>query len=262
MIDTHAHLNFEAFSADREDVIRRTLQGKMQIINASSNYKTSVLAVEMQKKGVFASVGLHPINIKQTVIDQTNRPEDVLEEIFDYKKYKELAKRAIAIGEIGLDYLRKPEDNNHLSLFKKKQKDIFLQQLNLAKELNYPIILHCRKAHDEMIEILKSFKLKGVVHCFTGNIKQAKEYLSLGFYLGFNGIIFKLNVDGIIQKIPLERILLETDCPFLSPPQVSRERNEPLNIKYIAERISELRKEPLEKIKKITTQNAKELFSL
>jgi len=244
LIDTHSHLNFKAFNKDRDEVIKRSLENNVWLINASSTFDTSKLAIEIAEKhqeGVYASVGLHPIHVK--------------DEEFDVEKYRELAKsdKVVAIGETGLDYMY-PE--------KEKQKQVFLQHLELAKELDLPVILHCRKAHDELLKLLQSDRLSGVVHCFTGRWSQAQKYLALGLHLGFNGIIFKHNVDEVIKKVPIDRILIETDCPYLTPPQAKKERNEPIFVKYVAERIAELRGESFKKIAEATTQNAKNLFSL
>ena len=155
LIDTHAHLNFKAFDSDRDEVIKRTLSNDTWIINASSNYKTSLLAVKIAQQypaGVFASVGLHPINC---VVDLSQNDEDRLEEL-DTEKYIELAKEkgVVAIGEIGLDYWNEPEGKAKAEVFKSKQKEVFLKQLELARELDLPVILHCRKAHNDLIEIL------------------------------------------------------------------------------------------------------------
>ena len=123
-------------------------------------------------------------------------------------------------------------------------------------------------AHEDLIEILKEQKtknkeqLKGVIHCFTGNWEQAREYLEMGFYLGFNGIVFKLDLDEVIRKIPLERILFETDCPYLIPPKVDVERNEPIFVKYVVKRIAEVKGVDYKKIAEITTTNARELFKI
>jgi len=245
LIDTHSHLNFKAFDKDRDDVIKRCLDNDVWVINASSNYETSKLSCELGEKnrqGFFASVGLHPIHAG--------------EEDFDASKYSELAKHSgvVAIGETGLDYMKGD---------KEKQPSVFLQHLELAKELNLPVILHCRKAHNEMIKILQGESgVRGVVHCFTGRWQQAQQYLDMGLYLGFNGIIFKFDVDDVIKKTPLNRLLVETDCPYLTPPQAGVERNEPIYVKYVAERIAELRGESFENIAQATTQNAKELFSI
>jgi TatD DNase family protein len=212
----------------------------------------------LYQNGVWASVGLHPNDNKK--------------EIFDYEKYKKLAqsKKVVAIGECGLDFLNVNEQD------KERQKDLLIQQLKLASELNLPVILHCRKAHSDLIEILKlqttNYKLQAVIHCFTGSWEEAQQYMELGFYLGFNGIIFKMDLAETIKKMPLERMLLETDCPYLLPSirenlfENSRElvssRNEPANVKYIAQKIAEIRGESLEKIAETTTQNAKNLFKL
>ncbi|MDO8524479.1 MAG: TatD family hydrolase [bacterium] len=278
LIDTHSHLNFKAFDEDRDEVIKKSLEQDVWIINASSNYKTSQLAVEIAQQypaGVFASIGLHPINC---VVDLSQLDEDRLEEL-DIEKYRGLSKEkgVVAIGEIGLDYWNEPKGKVKAEVFKEKQKEVFLKQLELAKELNLPVILHCRKAHRELLEELRvmNYELgkgeRGVVHCFTGSWEEAQRYMELGFYLGFNGIIFKFDVDETIKKMPLEKMLLETDCPFLCPSSArcspqgeggQQDRNEPINIKYIAQKIAEIRGEPLEKIAEITTQNAKKLFNL
>jgi len=254
LVDTHAHLNFEDFDKDREEVIRRAFEGGIKaIINVGTNYKTSKKAVEIAEKydkGVFAAIGLHPIHT---------------DEGFDYEKYKELgrSKKVVAIGEVGLDYWRKPEDKEEFKIFQEKQKEILLKQLSLANDLNLPVIFHCRKAHDDLIKILHGTapsKLKGVVHCFTGKWQQAEKYLEVGFYLGFNGIIFKLNLNDVIKKTPLDRILIETDCPFLTPPDFSEKRNNPLGVRYVAQRVAEIKNITFEEVAEKTTKNAEKLF--
>ena len=296
LIDTHAHLNFQAFKDDVDEVIKRTLVNDVWVINIGSQYSTSKRAVEIAQKyqeGIFAAVGLHPIHLEARKVDPAEISGDTgfqtrVEE-FDYEKYKELVRRGggkvVAIGEIGLDYYWKPKTKKRLIEFKERQKKVFLQQLDLAQELNLPVIFHCRAAHEDLIEILnetmKQFNnvaIKGVVHCFTGNFEQAQKFLDLGLCLGFNGLIFK-NVPAlpnpieIIQSIPLERILLETDSPYLVPlpvevPQGGTEegpkttRNEPINVRYVAERIAQIKKGNYEKVAEITTQNAKTLFRI
>ncbi|PIU42975.1 MAG: hypothetical protein CO034_00560 [Parcubacteria group bacterium CG_4_9_14_0_2_um_filter_35_11] len=182
------------------------------------------------------------------------------------------AKKVVAIGEIGLDYYYKPKTKKKLELFKEKQKDLFLKELTLAKELNLPVILHCRMAHQDLIEVLNSniqyptSNIRGVMHGFVGNIEQLKKYLQLGFYIGFNGIIFKkiegINFEENIKKTPLERILLETDCPYLTPPPFESERNEPLYLRYIVQKIAKIKKITSKEITEITIKNTKELFKI
>jgi len=251
LIDTHAHLNFNAFKDDADDAIRRSLENNVWMINVGSQYETSKKAVEIAqryKEGVYAAVGLHPIHAKDE---------------FDCREYKKIAesKKVVAIGEIGLD------DKPEYSSFKEQQKAVFCQQLNLAKELNLPVIFHCRAAHDELINLLINYPMvqnvrsKGVVHCFTGNWEQAQKYLEMGFYLGFNGIIFKLDLDEIIEKTPLEKVLVETDCPYLTPKPIEG-RNEPIYVRYVAEKIAKIKNLNYEEIAEITTKNARELFGI
>lgn len=272
LIDTHAHLNFNAFKDDSEIVLRRSLEGGAWMINVGSQYSTSKRAVEMAeryKEGVYAAVGLHPIHLAdgifKTKLDNEESVIPIENEEFDHDKYKELAKspKVVAIGECGLDYYYRPKTTAKLERFKERQKEECLKQLDLAKELNLPVILHCRSAHNDLIELLRRHgeALRGVVHCFTGNWREAQQYLEMGFYLGLNGIIFKLDLTEVIEKTPFDRILLETDCPYLTPPPEDG-RNEPLYVKHVAQRIAETRKLGYEEVSEITTQNAQKLFKI
>jgi len=311
LIDTHAHLNFNAYKDDADEVIRRSLDNNVWMINVGSKYETSKRAAEMAQKypdGVFATVGLHPLHLEtksvKIKIDLEEVAFNAKEEEFDYGKYKELAQnsKVIAIGEVGLDYYYKPKTKKKLAEFKEKQRTVLCQQLKLAEELNLPIIFHCRMAHGDLIEILKSeilnpksetnsksqiqnSKPRGVMHGFVGTTEQLKEYLDMGFYIGFNGIIFK-KIEGIdfeenIKAVPLEKILIETDCPYLTPPLPAEAllaslslgkggvkagpkegRNEPLYIKYVAQKIAEIKNIDFEKVAEITTQNARYLFKI
>jgi len=245
LIDTHSHLNFEPFRDDFDEVIKHSFSENVFMINVGSNYETSQKAVEIAEKyekGVFAAIGLHPIHAKEK---------------FKKEKYKELAKseKVVAIGEIGLDYYK------DYAVFREKQKEVFLEQLGLAKELNLPVIFHCRMAHQDLLNILNS-KLKGVIHCFTGTWGQAKKYLEMGFYLGINGIMYKFDLKEVIEKTPLEKILIETDCPYLTPPQAGVERNEPIFVKYITQDIAKIKNLEYQKVAEVTTKNTKGLFGL
>ena len=279
LIDTHAHLNFTAFDKDREEVIKRCLEENIWMINIGTNSETSKRAVEIAdryKNGVFATVSLHPINLKTGLVKmKTDDSEgEHFEEKFDFKRYKELtkSKKVVAVGEMGLDYYYKPKTVKKLKLFKEKQKNLFLEELNLAEELNLPVIFHCRMAHEDLLEILNyklkaiNCELKGVIHGFVGNLKQLQEYLKMGFYIGFNGIIFKkiekINFEKNIENTPLEQMLIETDCPYLTPPPFESERNEPLYLRYIVQKIAKIKKLPSKEVTKITTRNAKELFKI
>lgn len=288
LVDSHAHLNFAAFKNDFDEVIKKCLDNNIWVINVGTKYETSKRAVEIAQKyekGVYAAVGLHPIHLETGLVKIKNDTEEIemktREEWFDYEKYKELAqnKKVVAIGEAGLDYWYKPKTKIKLQRFKEKQRTVLCRQLDLAGELNLPLIFHCRMAHAEFLEVLKSkilqgesltpcgagenqnLRIKGVIHCFTGDWTQAKKYLEMGFYLGFNGIIFKLNLDEVIKNTPLNRILIETDCPYLMPPLV-KGRNEPIYLKYIAEKVAEIKGIAPEKIIKTSAENAIKLFRL
>lgn len=253
-VDSHAHLNFKAFYNDYPKIIKNCLEENLWLINVGSQYADSQQAVaiaENYEKGVWAAIGLHPTNAE--------------DENFDYQKYLELAKnpKVVAIGETGLDYyhIKNPESRI-------RQKKIFLDHLKLAQEINKPLIIHCREAHEELAELLKAESCKpkavpGVIHCFTGNQKQAKQYIEMGFYLGFTGIItYSSAYDEIIKSLPLERILIETDCPYLTPVPRRGQRNEPAYVKHTAQKIASLRGLFLEEIAKQTTSNALNLFQI
>lgn len=282
LIDTHAHINFIAYKDDGDEVVKRALENNVWIINIGSQYDTSRRAVEYTKKypeGVFASVALHPIHLKGRKIKaEVDRDEliefETQEEKFDYGKYKELVlstgsrqanSKVVAIGETGLDYYHLDEGKEEEQ--KILQKESFIQHLELAKELGKPVIIHCREAHSDVLNILKfqvpSYKLQGVVHSFSGRWSQAQQYMELGFYLSFNGIItFARDYDKVILNMPLERLLLETDCPYLAPVPFRGKRNEPLYVKYVAEKIAELRGVSFDEVVQVTTENARRLFNI
>jgi TatD DNase family protein len=269
IIDTHAHLNFNAFKDDSDEIIRNCLDNDLWVINVGTQKDTSKKAIELAEKyekGVFAAIGLHPIHLDTGLvklkIDEEEANFTSREEVFDYEDYKKMARseKVVAIGEIGLDYWRKPKTEKKIGEFKKRQKQAFLEQRKLAKELVLPMIIHCRLAHDDILELIDS-KDRGVVHCFTGNITQAKEYLAKGFYLGFNGIIFKLNLRKIIRKTPLERILVETDSPYLTPP-AEEGRNNPFYVKHVINEIAKIKEKDPKEIENITSENAKRLFNI
>jgi|SRR3989344_3846635 len=274
IIDTHSHLNFDAFKNDLEEVTKRTLDSGIWVINVGTKYETSKRAVEIAesfKEGVYSAVGLHPIYAAAEFVKMRTDPDEgeflIREQDFDKERYKSLAlsggKKVVAIGEIGLDYYYKPKTTAKLEQFKEKQKQVFIEQLDLAKELNLPLILHCRVAHDDVIEILKlRGEKRGVIHCFTGTLEQAKKYVDLGFYIGLNGIIFKLPLDEIIKNISLDNILVETDCPYLTPTPEGNQRNEPIFISHTIQKVAELKGISFDEVCKITTQNAKKLFKI
>ena len=188
LIDTHAHLNFNAYKTDFDRVIKRTLENEIWIINIGTQYNTSKKAVEIAQKypeGIYAAVGLHPIHLDTQLvkvkIDLEEMKFNTREEEFDYEKYKELAQseKVVAIGEIGLDYYYRPKTKRKLELFKEKQKEALIKQLELAKELDLPVIFHCRMAHRDLIRILSENSAlrpqKAVAHGFVGNLENSKN---------------------------------------------------------------------------------------
>lgn len=277
LIDTHAHLNFNVFRKDLGEVIQKSLENSIWIINIGTNFLTSKKAVEIAEKyekGVYASIGLHPINLDTGLVKM--RTDEIegshFEKEFNFEKYKELAKskKVIAVGEIGLDYYWKPKTKKKLELFKEKQKYLLIKELNLAKELSLPVIFHCRMAHQDLITfLLENSEIKpkkAVAHGFVGNLEELKKYLDFGFYIGFNGIIFKkieeINFEENSKNTPLDRSLIETDCPYLTPTNFHEKKNNPLGIRYVAQRIAEMKNISFDKVAETTTQNAKKLFKL
>ncbi|OGZ35021.1 MAG: hypothetical protein A3A94_02775 [Candidatus Portnoybacteria bacterium RIFCSPLOWO2_01_FULL_43_11] len=302
LIDTHSHINFNAFKEDGDEAIKRALDQGVWLINVGSQYDTSKIAVEYANKyqeGVYAAVGLHPIHLEEMDIDEeeSGAKFKTRKEEFDFEKYWELAqeRKVAAIGEIGLDYFRHSEakpknpvaDGKTTGSFagaqddyKEKQKEILKQQMEIAQQTNLPIIFHCREAYDDLIKILEDFKgacsscafgcpssgaggARGVIHCFCGSPETAKKFLEMDLYLGFNGLItFSEQYDQVVKETPLEKILLETDCPYLAPAPYRGKRNEPVYVKYVAEKIAEIKGISFDKVAEQTTQNAKDLFNL
>lgn len=261
IIDTHAHLNFFEFDNDRDELIKKLIKSNYQVINIGTNKESSRDCVSLVRESVYASVGLHPLNIESNL--KIKGEVEKKEDNFDYNYYKNLSqeKGVVAIGEAGLDYWYKPKGKARREEYIKKQKEIFENQLDLAKEVNLPIVIHCRSAFNDLIEILSTKNVPGVIHCFTGTKEDADKLLELGYYFGINGIIFKVDLNESIKAIPLEKMLLETDCPYLSPPNFE-ERNNPFSIDLIIDEISRIKGVSKEEIIEKTTQNAKKLFKM
>jgi len=253
LFDSHAHYNDEKFLEDREEVIESAYKdGINQIINAGYSLESSKEAIEIAKKHEFmyATVGVSPNDIEDL-------KENYLEEI---EKLAE-NKKVVAIGEIGLDYYWNKEN-------KVEQQKIFIEQIELANKLNLPIVIHTREAVMDTIDILKNkieCKNKGVFHCCPLNIELVKEVLKLGFYISFAGpVTFKnsKNAEEVVKFVPLERILIETDSPYLSPEPVRGKRNDSRNIKYIAEKIADIKGLEIETVAKQTYENTKTIFKI
>ncbi len=282
LIDTHAHVNFAAFRDDAEETIRRALDNDTWMILVGSELKTSNRALNYAnryERGVYAAVGLHPIHLQEGLVEDDGdsgnysfRPQA---EEFDYGSYEKLAKfeKVVAIGEIGLDYYHLDPTSN-IPAVKKKQQEVFVSQLLLARSLDLPVIIHCRQAHDDLLAILKDFKKEyghllpaskpwGVVHCFSGDEDLAWQYFNLGLLISFTGLItFSQNWDDLIRKTPIEKIMIETDSPYMTPDPYRGQRNEPLLVQLVAARIAEIKGIKLEKVAEITTATARNLFKI
>ncbi|MCM8783658.1 MAG: YchF/TatD family DNA exonuclease [Candidatus Omnitrophica bacterium] len=251
LIDTHCHLDFSEFDKDRDEVINRAKdRGVKYFINVSSDYSSNLKSLELANKypEIYVSLGIHPHYAK-----------DVDESIFE--RIRELAKenkKVIAIGEVGLDFYKNISP-------KEIQLEIFKRFLELAEELNLPVIVHNRNAPKEILEVIKKFSLKGVFHCFSGDNDFLKEVLNLGFYISFTANITYPNAENlceIVKETPIEKILLETDSPFLSPQEKRGLRNEPANLVYLVEKLAELKGLSKEDIIRISGLNAVQLFRL
>ena len=253
LIDTHSHYNDEKFDNDRDEVIQNIANsGITTIINAGYSLESSKRAIEIANNYdfMYATVGVSPNDIE-------NLENNYIEQI------KEMAKeqKVIAIGEIGLDYYWNKEN-------KETQKEIFITQVELANQLGLPIVIHTRDAVMDTIDILKNkvnCNKKGVFHCCPLNTELIKEGLKLGFYISFAGpITFKnsKNAEEIVKMVPIDRILTETDSPYLSPEPVRGTRNDSRNIKYIAQKIAQIKNMPIENIAEQIQKNAKTIFKI
>jgi len=275
IFDSHTHLNLAAFDKDRKEVIKRTLNGKVSVINIGTCLETSkkAIAIADQYENCWATVGLHPshtipIKIDKNELILADTESGFLNpEIFN-KEYEALLKnqKVVAVGECGLDYSYL---NNFLEEDREKYKKIeeneFRKQIQAAKKHNLVLCLHVRNLYDKALGILKEehYKGGGVFHFFTGNIFEAKQIIESGFYLGFSGIItYSQDMDRVIEEIPLKKILIETDAPYVAPVPYRGQRNEPVYAKEVAKKIAQIKKLPLEEIEEVTFKNTVELFKL
>jgi len=258
MIDTHAHLNFRDFEPDLIDVINRAKGvGVSKFIVPSSNLDDSQKAIGLSRRypEIFAAVGFHPINAQEVSLETIEEFSALL-----------LEPKVVAVGETGLDYfyLNKTPYSGHYPE-KEAQRLVFIQILELAREADLPLIFHCRQAYQEMLTILKKEKLpkSGVVHCFMGSIEQARDFLDLNLYLSFAGnITYSNTMDEVIRFVPLERLMLETDAPYLAPAPYRSKRNEPCFMIETARKIADLKGIGLAELVEKTDRNAEQFFGL
>jgi len=255
LIDSHAHLDTEEFSKDLREVIDRAKQeGVENIVTVGIDLQSSLRAVEIANKyeGVYAAVGLHPHNAKKA-------KENYIKELISLASDK----KVVAWGEIGLDFFKSYSPSE-------QQKKVFIEQLQAAAELDLPVIIHDRDAHEEVFSILKEItkrynKVRGVIHCFSGDTDLAKRFIQIGFYISIPGTVtYKKasKIRRVVSEISLEHILIETDCPFLTPYQKRGKRNEPSFVKFVAQEIGLIKGVDFELVSDKTSANAKKLFGL
>ena len=252
LVDTHAHLDDLKYENDLDEVVTRAGQyGVTRIISMGDTIAASLNAVKIAEKyeGVFAGAGVHP----QEALTLMDGDYDRLAQLMTLPKVK-------VLGEIGLDYY-------YENASREKQQEIFIRQLDVARQMHMPVSIHDRDAHGDTMTILKKEGkgLTGSIHCFSGSWEMAKELLKMGWFLGVDGpLTFKnaAKLPEIIAKIPLDRLLLETDSPYLAPVPKRGRRNEPAYVKYIAEKVAEIRNISFEEVAKQTTFNAVNLFNL
>ena len=253
LIDTHAHLDFEDFDKDRDEVIKRSFdQGLAAIINVGSSVEGTERSVQLagQNEFIYASIGIHPHDADKT----DDKDLNLVRSFVGHKK-------VVAVGEIGLDYYRNISS-------KEKQRDLFIALLMEAKKKNLPVIIHNRDANDDTMSILNDIMdkpVKAVMHCFSGNREFLDSCLGLGLFVSFTGSITFKNASllrDVVKAVPIERLMVETDCPFLSPQIFRGRRNEPLYVKYVAEEIARIKGLSIEEVEDVTTNTARSFFNL
>ena len=271
-IDIHAHLNNDKLYEDAENVVLRAKNNKVgKIVNASYDRQSIERALILAERfeNAYATLGVHP----HSAFEYDNETEELMLNNKDNQK-------VIAIGEIGLDYYdletqiayikeHSPEvEKLTEEIVKQKQKEIFIKQIELAEKMELPIVVHSRDATNETLEIIKANKDKlkfgGLIHCFSGSTEIAREYFKLGFYISVGGsITFKnaRNIPDVVRQTGIDHVILETDCPYLSPEPFRGKINEPKNVPIVAEKIADILDIPYSEVENTTTNNALKLFS-
>lgn len=256
--DIHSHLNDKAFDTDRSDVISRMRAHDVWTITVGTDKEMSQEACDISEtsEGLFAAIGVHPIDNSQ--------------EIFDPQFYRSLAqsnKKVVAIGECGLDHFRIPQEN--LESEKKRQRDLFEVQIDLAAGLDLSLMIHCRDAHQDAIDILRAKKreygekLRGNIHFFADTIETAKKYFDLDFTVSFTGVItFASQYNEVIAYAPLSHIMSETDAPYVAPVPYRGKRCEPWQVEEVVKKIADIRGDDLEMVQKILVENAMRVFQI
>lgn len=276
LVDTHCHINFKDFKEDADDIVQQSLEAGISLITVSSESRTSKRAVMYAEKydHVYAAVGLHPTHLYDVDYGEGEEAFHANAETFDYDFYKELGShpKTVAFGEMGIDYFHLPEDIPENEV-KAKQREVFVQGLELARELNKPMIIHTRPstregtdAFEDALVILKEVGYTNcVMHSFAGDKNMAKKCLDMGLMLSFTGVITFKNAKMLQETaayVPLDRVMVETDAPYLAPEPHRGSRNTPLLVTHVAEKLAELKRVSFEEVCTVTTRNAKAFFNL
>lgn len=282
LIDTHCHVHFNAYKDDMDEVVRACLSGGVQMVTIGTQRDTSANGIKLAERydGVWATVGLHPSHLFAGYHDEGEVQFKSRNETFDPGYYGELLRhpKVVAVGEMGLDYHYAYEDVAADEM-KAREAAAFEAGARLAIANDLPVVIHCRDAHDDQAALIAKIwgpvkegePPRGVIHCFTGTRADAERYLAMNFLLAFGGTITypprksdlragKEPLTDVVKWAPLDRIVIETDAPYLTPVPHRGERNTPLHVKIVAEKIAELRGIPYEEIARITTANARNLF--
>lgn len=303
LIDTHAHVNFNAFRDDGDEVIERALKAGIGMILIGSQRDTSERAVRYAERYpdelVWAAIGLHPTHLVAHTVDVQEIgivPQgapwatfDSREEVFDPGYYHRLAAspKVVAVGEFGLDYHRLPlsnfDNDRHASRkvghdetdgvdassIIEQQKNVARTELRLAMDIKKPVLFHCRDAHADLQAIVDETRFdigrspKGVVHSFTGSMDEAREWLERDFLIAFNGIItFAPELEEVVRFVPLEKMVVETDSPYLAPVPFRGKRNEPTYVEYVAKKIAEIKRTDVKTVAEVTTTTARSLIQM
>ena len=253
LFDTHAHIDFKDFNKDRAEMLERAREaGLVQVLNVAFDLASSVQAAQWAEKYdfVYAATGVHPHEADNVAADYLSQMEKLA-----------ARPKVVALGEMGLDYFR-----NRSSV--KGQKRVFQEQLELAKQLNLPIIIHDRDAHGDVMEILRNagpFPAGGVIHCYSGSWEMAKECISMGFYISIAGPVTfpkSTRLKDVASRLPAERLLVETDAPFLTPVPHRGKRNEPAFVRFTLMEIAALRGVPADELAELCTENGRRAFHL
>ncbi|MDE2015427.1 MAG: TatD family hydrolase [Patescibacteria group bacterium] len=267
-MDVHTHPQMLAYNSDREAVLGRAKIAGVKMIAVGTQFSTSHAAIELAgkyPKDVWATVGFHPAHFSVNWYHDKNEQSSPEREIFDIVALEDLAKnpKVVAIGECGLDYFRDKDEGT-----KDRQKEGFVAQISLAHRLKKPLMIHCRAAFPDLIQILKSKpeilnSPPGIIHFFSGTIDEAKKLLDMGFYFTFGGVItFARDYDYVIKMIPIDRILSETDAPYVSPVPYRGKRNEPAYVVEVVRKLADLKGVSIEETSETIFRNAQNVFGL